>query len=63
MITDTFISSAESITDRADIYSFGCLLYEMLSLNTPHMPPLSMGDDSMDDSLAGEDLYDEEIFE
>ena len=35
----------ETITSKADIYSLGCVIFEMLSLDTPHadkLPPLDI---------------------
>lgn len=46
--------SVEDVSDRADIYSFGCVIYEMLSLNVPHLPP------PLDDSeLDEQESFDE----
>lgn len=51
---DTFV--LENISNKADIYSFGCVIYEMLALNIPHLPPLL--DDS--DSQFEEESFDED---
>ncbi|KAL1462831.1 hypothetical protein WDU94_014638 [Cyamophila willieti] len=43
----------EIISDKADIFSFGLTLWEMLSLEHPNMPPVS--DDTMDSSTWSQD--------
>ncbi|XP_067930377.1 lymphokine-activated killer T-cell-originated protein kinase-like [Watersipora subatra] len=55
--TSSEVLSGGLITDKADIYSLGCVIYEMLSLTMPHMP--HMLDDSelsFDESAFSEAL-------
>ncbi|XP_013414485.1 lymphokine-activated killer T-cell-originated protein kinase [Lingula anatina] len=53
-----------SLSDKTDIYAFGCVIYEMLSLCTPHSEFFDMDEpeDSEEESLAfDEDAYRESL--
>ena len=50
------------ITDRADIFAFGLLVYEMLSLHSPHVDKLAVDDDSEDEDGDSDGEIDEEAF-
>ena len=52
------------ITAKADIYPYGLVLYEMLSLKTPHIPT-SDSDESISgtDTTVDMDNFDDSAFE
>ena len=50
------------ITDRADIFAFGLLVYEMLSLHSPHVDKLAVDDDSENEDGDSDGEIDEEAF-
>lgn len=44
-----------SVTSKADIYSFGLTIYEMIGLKPPHIPTVDDDDESsLDGSMAQE---------
>ena len=43
------IDNSPDVTAKADIYSLGCVIFEMLSLETPHADKLPPLDDSIED--------------
>ena len=51
----------EDITTKADIYSLGCVIFEMLSLDTPHADKLPPLDDSIENDESAE--YDTSTYE
>nr|ACO10963.1 Lymphokine-activated killer T-cell-originated protein kinase homolog [Caligus rogercresseyi] len=53
------IGEETDITPKADIFAFGCLLYEMLSLRPPHVDKLVVNeDDDVDDSIDDEEYIE-----
>ena len=54
----------EEITSKADIYSLGCVIYEMLSLDTPHadkLPPLDLSVEDDDSASYDTTEYDDSM--
>ncbi|KAL9951446.1 hypothetical protein ACROYT_G044107 [Oculina patagonica] len=46
------------ITDKADIFAYGLLIWEMLALNVPHVDLLAASDDEGDTGMTSEDEED-----
>lgn len=46
------------ITDRADIFAYGLLIWEMLALNVPHVDLLAESDEESDTGLTSDDEDD-----
>ena len=54
------IRDSQLLTNKADIFAFGLLIYEMLALHSPHVDKLALGDDDDDDD-ADASIDDEEF--
>ena len=54
----TEVIKDQEITSKADIFAFGMLIYEMLSLHSPHVDKLCIDDDDDDN----DESLDEEVF-
>jgi len=56
------INQEEVITTKADIYSCGLLIYEMLALHGPHLDKLGLNDSNESDDDGADESLDEEAF-
>ncbi|KAM4521432.1 lymphokine-activated killer T-cell-originated protein kinase homolog [Odontesthes bonariensis] len=50
------------ITDKADIFAYGLTLWEMMTLNMPHLQMLDYGDDDDDEEDSMEEFFNDDAY-
>jgi len=53
------ITEDEEVTIKADIFAFGLVVYEMMSLHSPHVDKLIVPDSEEDDEDEDDSIYEE----
>ena len=56
------IKDHQVLTNKADIFAFGLLIYEMLALHSPHVDKLQFADDDDDDDDDPDESINDEEF-